>query len=184
MYIFFRLKKTWSLLSRRDKQTFDRLYDLFSEEANFEELRKHVDQLAFSPVKDCIPYLGIYLTDLTYIGKFHLFSFSKEYFPNLLETGRLPRFFVYRVRDFKFWLLAYFFISFNPIPTGLGHVTLIYGLIPPMAGRNRVNRAKFQQDITTLILDIFSLYKSPTVLSSKPIVKMSKKKGALKIEKS
>ena len=59
-------------MSRRDKQTFDRLYDLFSEEANFEELRKHVDQLAFSPVKDCIPYLGIYLTDLTYIGKLHL----------------------------------------------------------------------------------------------------------------
>ena len=28
----------------------------------------------------------------------------------------------------------------NPIPTGLGHVTLIYGLIPPMAGRNRVKR--------------------------------------------
>ena len=25
-----------------------------------------------------------------------------------------------------------------PIPTRLGHVTLIYGLIPPMAGRNRV----------------------------------------------
>ena len=31
------------------------------------------------------------------------------------------------------------FSYFNPIPTGLGHVTLIYGLIPPMAGRNRVN---------------------------------------------
>ena len=71
-FFIFRLKKTWSLLSRRDKQTFDRLYDLFSEEANFEELRKHVDQLAFSPVKDCIPYLGIYLTDLTYIGKFNV----------------------------------------------------------------------------------------------------------------
>ena len=26
----------------------------------------------------------------------------------------------------------------NPIPTGLGHVTLKYGLIMPMAGRNRV----------------------------------------------
>ena len=26
----------------------------------------------------------------------------------------------------------------SPIPTGLGHVTLIYWLIPPMAGRNRV----------------------------------------------
>jgi hypothetical protein len=40
----------------------------------------------------------------------------------------LPRFFVLRVRDFKFWLLAYFFIS--------------------------LNCAKFQQDWTTLILDI------------------------------
>ena len=32
-------------------------------------------------------------------------------------------------------------LGFNPIPTGLGHVTLIYGLIPPMAGRNRVKSA-------------------------------------------
>ena len=30
--------------------------------------------------------------------------------------------------------------ALNPIPTGLGHVTLIYGLIPPMAGRNRVKK--------------------------------------------
>ena len=29
-------------------------------------------------------------------------------------------------------------MSFNPIPTGCCHMTLIYGLIPPMAGRNRV----------------------------------------------
>ena len=29
-------------------------------------------------------------------------------------------------------------LDLNPIPTGLGHMTLIYGLIPPMAGRNRV----------------------------------------------
>ena len=50
---------------KRDKKLIEK-----SKEANFEELRKHVDQLAFSPVKDCIPYLGIYLTDLTYIGKF------------------------------------------------------------------------------------------------------------------
>ena len=34
---------------------------------------------------------------------------------------------------------------FNPIPTGLGHVTLIYGLIPPMAGRNRVKVRTFLQ---------------------------------------
>jgi hypothetical protein len=34
----------------------------------------------------------------------------------------------------------YSVLSTNPIPTGLGHMTLIYGLIPPMAGRNRVKR--------------------------------------------
>ena len=28
--------------------------------------------------------------------------------------------------------------TFNPIPTGSCHMTLMYGLIPPMAGRNRV----------------------------------------------
>ena len=32
----------------------------------------------------------------------------------------------------------YLILIFNPIPTGLGHVTLIYGLIPPMVGRDRV----------------------------------------------
>ena len=35
------------------------------------------------------------------------------------------------------------FVNFkvlNPIPTGLGHVTFIHGLIPPMAGRNRVKK--------------------------------------------
>ena len=38
---------------------------------------------------------------------------GKEYLPNLLETWLLPQFFVFRVRDFKFWLIAYFLISFK-----------------------------------------------------------------------
>ena len=33
------------------------------------------------------------------------------------------------------------FWSVNPIPTGCCHVTLIYGVIPPMVGRNRVKEA-------------------------------------------
>ena len=33
----------------------------------------------------------------------------KEYFPNLLETALLCQIFVFWVRDFKFWLRAYFF---------------------------------------------------------------------------
>ena len=35
--------------------------------------------------------------------------------------------------------------SVNPIPTGCCHVTLIHGLIPPMAGRNRVNTVMSQE---------------------------------------
>ena len=31
---------------------------------------------------------------------------------------------------------------FNPIPTGCCHVTLIYGLIPLMAGRSRIKPIK------------------------------------------
>ena len=52
----------------------------------------------------------------------------KEYFPNLLESTLLVKIFVFWVRDLKFWLLAYFFIL--------------------------LSCAKFQQDWTTLILDI------------------------------
>ena len=50
-------------------------------------------------------------------------------YKGMMETVRLHQFFVFRVRDFRFWLLAYVLISFNC--------------------------AKFQQTCTTLILDIF-----------------------------
>ena len=59
---------------------------------------------------------------------FCLLNLWKEYLPNILESALLPRFFVYWVRDFKFCLHAYFLIL--------------------------LNCAKFQQDWTTLILDI------------------------------
>ena len=52
----------------------------------------------------------------------------KELSSKTSETALLHQIFVFKVRDFKLWLLAYFLISFNC--------------------------AKFQQDWTTLILDI------------------------------
>ena len=38
------------------------------------------------------------------------FRTEKGYLPNLLERWRLCQIFVFRVRDFKLWLLAYFFL--------------------------------------------------------------------------
>ncbi|XP_069793824.1 ras-specific guanine nucleotide-releasing factor RalGPS2 isoform X4 [Narcine bancroftii] len=60
----FRLTKTWALLSRKDKTTFEKLEYLVSKEDNYKRLRDYVNSLKMTP---CIPYLGIYLSDLTYI---------------------------------------------------------------------------------------------------------------------
>ncbi|XP_072420523.1 ras-specific guanine nucleotide-releasing factor RalGPS1-like [Chiloscyllium punctatum] len=60
----FRLRKTWALLSRKDKATFEKLQTLTSNGDNYEELRNYICSLKATP---CIPYLGIYLSDLTYI---------------------------------------------------------------------------------------------------------------------
>uniref|UniRef100_A0A8C2ZHE0 Ral GEF with PH domain and SH3 binding motif 2 n=1 Tax=Cyclopterus lumpus TaxID=8103 RepID=A0A8C2ZHE0_CYCLU len=60
----FRLAKTWALLSRKDKATFDRLDYLMSKEDNYKRLR---DFISSQSMVSCIPYLGMYLSDLTYI---------------------------------------------------------------------------------------------------------------------
>ncbi|XP_020774388.1 ras-specific guanine nucleotide-releasing factor RalGPS2 isoform X4 [Boleophthalmus pectinirostris] len=60
----FRLTKTWALLSRKDKATFDRLDYLMSKEDNYKRLR---DYISSQSMVACIPYLGMYLSDLTYI---------------------------------------------------------------------------------------------------------------------
>ena len=48
-------------------------------------------------------------------------------------------------------------VGLNPIPTGCCHVTLIYGLIPPMAGRNMVNkRIKMKNILKPIIIQILT----------------------------
>uniref|UniRef100_A0A4W5NVK2 Ral GEF with PH domain and SH3 binding motif 2 n=1 Tax=Hucho hucho TaxID=62062 RepID=A0A4W5NVK2_9TELE len=60
----YRLSKTWALLSRKDKATFERLEYLMAKEDNYKRLR---DYIRSQSMNSCIPYLGMYLSDLTYI---------------------------------------------------------------------------------------------------------------------
>ena len=66
----YRLSKTWSGLSRHTRQTFDKLVDLFSDRDNWTRLREHMNKTALKH-QPCIPYLGLYLTDLTMIDLAH-----------------------------------------------------------------------------------------------------------------
>ncbi|XP_063791954.1 ras-specific guanine nucleotide-releasing factor RalGPS1 isoform X5 [Pseudophryne corroboree] len=60
----FRLSKTWALLNRKDKTTFDKLDYLLSKEDNYKRTREYIRSLKMVP---SIPYLGIYLLDIIYI---------------------------------------------------------------------------------------------------------------------
>ncbi|CAF1078499.1 unnamed protein product [Adineta steineri] len=63
----YRLQKTWMGLSKRDRSTFTGLKDLVSSNENWKRLRNHLTQSKLP----CIPYLGIYLTDIIHIDTLH-----------------------------------------------------------------------------------------------------------------
>ena len=55
----------------------------------------------------------------------------------------------------------------NPIPTGCCHVTLIYRLIPPMAGRNRVKEDDLFRSVLNLhCVSFFDFYPCMNLLQS------------------
>ncbi|XP_065348892.1 ras-specific guanine nucleotide-releasing factor 2-like isoform X3 [Cloeon dipterum] len=72
----FRLKKTWEKVSKTTKQSIEKLQTIVSADGRFRNLRDALHRCD----PPCIPYLGMYLTDL---------SFIEEGTPNFTDEGLL-----------------------------------------------------------------------------------------------
>ncbi|XP_072402937.1 ras-specific guanine nucleotide-releasing factor 1-like isoform X1 [Diabrotica undecimpunctata] len=72
----FRLKKTWEKVSKTAKHTIEKLQTVVSSDGRFRSLRDALHRCD----PPCIPYLGMYLTDL---------SFIEEGTPNFTSDGLL-----------------------------------------------------------------------------------------------
>lgn len=59
----YRLKHTWSMIPASHKKAFESLCDLTTNAGNYKQYRR----IIASVKPPCIPYIGIYLTDLTFI---------------------------------------------------------------------------------------------------------------------
>ncbi|KAM9744376.1 ras-specific guanine nucleotide-releasing factor 2 isoform 3-T3 [Menidia menidia] len=70
----YRLKKTWAKISKQTKALMDKLQKTVSSEGRFKNLRETLKNC--NP--PCVPYLGMYLTDLAFI---------EEGTPNFTEEG-------------------------------------------------------------------------------------------------
>lgn len=60
-----RLRKTWEGLSARHITSFTRLKTLLSMEKNYSNYRTELRNISLP----CVPFLGLYLTDLTFVGE-------------------------------------------------------------------------------------------------------------------
>ncbi|KAF7269538.1 hypothetical protein GWI33_017431 [Rhynchophorus ferrugineus] len=72
----FRLKRTWEKVSKGSKQTIEKLQKIVSSDGRFRALRDALHKCD----PPCIPYLGVYLTDL---------SFIEEGTPNFIDDNLL-----------------------------------------------------------------------------------------------
>ena len=64
----FRLRKTWGAIGKAYEQKFEDLKELVSRDSNFKNFREYLKTKISPP---SIPYMGVYLTDLTFIEDGH-----------------------------------------------------------------------------------------------------------------
>jgi son of sevenless-like protein len=75
-----RLRKTWGAVPKDKMKLFDELTDLLSPVGNYTNLRNHLHREISPPI---IPYIGVYLTDLTFL---------EDGNPDMAENGTLINF--------------------------------------------------------------------------------------------
>ncbi|XP_065577423.1 ras-specific guanine nucleotide-releasing factor 2-like isoform X1 [Artemia franciscana] len=101
----FRLRKTWDKLSKTTRQTIEKLQNIVSQDGRFRNLRDALHRCD----PPCIPYLGLYLSDL---------SFIEEGTPNFTEDGLLNfskmRMIAHVIREIRHFQNTTYKIEHNP----------------------------------------------------------------------
>ncbi|XP_045501446.1 ras-specific guanine nucleotide-releasing factor 1-like [Colias croceus] len=103
----FRLKKTWEKVSKTSKQTLEKLQNLTSSECRFRNLRDALHRCD----PPCIPYLGMYLSDLSFIEEG-----TSNYTPEGLLNFSKMRMIAHVIREIR---------NFQQTPYKIDHISKV-----------------------------------------------------------